>query len=142
MKVALAPRPPRRGVRPPRGTRELGTARRSLERIDTGPRYSEMVVHAGVAYLTGQVADDADLDIRGQTRQTLDAIDRLLQRAGSSRARMLSAQVFLPDLADFAAMNEVWEAWVPAGQAPARATVQARLTDPRWRVEIVVTAAV
>lgn len=113
-----------------------------MKRYDTGRRYSEMVVHEGVAYLTGQVAENVDLDIRGQTCQTLAAIERLLERAGSDRSRILAAQVFLPDLADFDGMNEVWEAWIPEGQAPARATVQARLTDPRWRVEIVVTAAV
>lgn len=113
----------------------------AMNRYDTGPRFSEMIVHNGIAYLTGQVAEDASLDIRGQTRQALEAIDRLLERAGTNRTRILSAQVFLPDLADFDAMNEVWEAWVPAGQAPSRATVQAYLTDPRWRVEILVTAA-
>lgn len=134
MQATSAPYP-RSTDAPPRRTQPV-------ERFDSGPRYSEMVVHDGVAYLTGQVAEDAALDIRGQTRETLEAIDRLLQRAGTDRSRMLSAQVFLPDLADFGAMNEVWESWVPSGQSPARATVQARLTDPRWRVEIVVTAAV
>lgn len=126
----------------PPGAAQAPSPRQPVERFDRGPRYAEMVVHNGVAYLTGQVADDASLDIRGQTRQTLDAIDCLLQRAGTDRSRLLFAQVFLPDLADFDAMNEVWEAWVPQGQVPARATVQAKLADPRWRVEIVVTAAV
>lgn len=112
-----------------------------IERFDSGPRMSEMVVHQGTIYLAGQVADDADADIRGQTRQVLDAIDALLARAGSSKARILRAQVFLADLADFAAMNEVWEAWVAPGHAPARATVQAALARPQWKIEIVVTAA-
>jgi enamine deaminase RidA (YjgF/YER057c/UK114 family) len=112
-----------------------------IERFDSGPRMSEMVVHQGTVYLAGQVADDANADIRGQTRQVLDAIDALLARAGSSKARILRAQVYLADLADFAAMNEVWEAWVVPGQAPARATVQAALARPQWKIEIVVTAA-
>lgn len=112
-----------------------------IERFDSGPRMSEMVVHQGTIYLAGQVADDADADIRGQTRQVLDAIDALLARAGSSKARILRAQVFLADLADFTAMNGVWEAWVAPGHAPARATVQAALARPQWKIEIVVTAA-
>jgi enamine deaminase RidA (YjgF/YER057c/UK114 family) len=112
-----------------------------IQRYDTGPRMSEMVVHQGVAYLAGQVADDAGADIRGQTRQVLDAIDALLARAGSDKARILRAQIFLADLADFAAMNEVWEAWVVPGHTPARATVQAALARPQWKIEIMVTAA-
>jgi enamine deaminase RidA (YjgF/YER057c/UK114 family) len=112
-----------------------------IQRYDTGPRMSEMVVHQGVAYLAGQVADDASADIRGQTRQVLDAIDALLARAGSDKGRILRAQIFLADLADFAAMNEVWEAWVLSGHTPARATVQAALARPQWKIEIMVTAA-
>lgn len=113
-----------------------------IQRYDTGPRMSEMVVHQGTAYLAGQVADDASADIRGQTRQVLDAIDALLARAGSDKGRILRAQIFLADLADFAAMNEVWEAWVVPGHTPARATVQAALARPQWKIEIMVTAAV
>lgn len=112
-----------------------------IERFDTGPRMSEMVVHQGTIYLAGQVADDAGADIRGQTRQVLAAIDALLARAGSDKSRILRAQVYLVDLADFAAMNEVWESWVAPGHAPARATVQAALARPQWKIEIVVTAA-
>ena len=112
-----------------------------IQRFDTGPRMSEMVVHQGTIYLAGQVADDASADIRGQTRQVLAAIDALLARAGSDKSRILRAQIFLVDLADFAAMNEVWEAWVAPGHAPARATVQAALARPQWKIEIVVTAA-
>lgn len=113
-----------------------------IQRFDTGPRMSEMTVHNGVAYLAGQVAEDDSLDISGQTREVLAQIDALLARAGSDRSKLLRAQIFLADLADFAAMNAVWEQWVVPGHTPARATVQAALANPRWKVEIVVTAAV
>ena len=113
-----------------------------IQRFDVGPRMSEMAVHNGVAYLAGQVAADTSLDIRGQTRQVLAAIDALLERAGSDKSKILRAQIFLADLADFAAMNAVWEAWVVAGHTPPRATVQAALAKPQWKIEIVVTAAV
>ncbi len=113
-----------------------------IQRFDTGPRMSEMTVHNGVAYLAGQVAEDDSLDISGQTREVLEQIDALLARAGSDRSKILRAQIFLVDLADFAAMNAVWEQWVVPGHTPARATVQAALANPKWKVEIVVTAAV
>ena len=103
---------------------------------------AEMTVHNGVAYLAGQIAEDATQDITGQTRQVLAAIDALLERAGSHKTKVLRAQIFLTDLADFPAMNAVWENWVVAGQTPARATVQAALAKPEWKIEIVVTAAV
>ena len=112
-----------------------------VQRFDVGTRLSEMAVHNGVCYLAGQVAPDGTQDIGGQTRQVLTAIDALLQRAGTDKTRILMCQIFIRDLADFAAMNAVWEAWVPAGHAPPRATVQAQLAKPEWRVEIVVTAA-
>lgn len=112
-----------------------------IQRFDVGPRLSEMVVHAGTVYLAGQVPDSEDGDIRSQTREVLASIDALLARAGSDRTKILRAQIFLADLADFAGMNAEWEAWIPAGQAPARATVQAKLARAGWRVEIVVTAA-
>jgi enamine deaminase RidA (YjgF/YER057c/UK114 family) len=114
----------------------------TVQRFDVGPRLSEMAVHHGVAYLAGQVASDATQDIRGQTRQVLASIDALLARAGSSKSRLLMCQIFLADLDDFAAMNEVWQAWLPAGEAPPRATVLAQLAKPQWKVEMVVTAAV
>lgn len=113
-----------------------------IKRFDVGPRLSEMAVHKGVAYLAGQVPDDGSADIAGQTRQVLASIDALLARAGSDKSRILMAQIYLVDLSDFAAMNAVWEAWVPAGDAPPRATVQAKLAKPEWKIEIVVTAAV
>lgn len=113
-----------------------------IQRFETGPRMSEAVVHNGTVYLAGQVADDASADIAGQTRQILDAIDALLARAGSDKSKILRAQIYLVDLSEFAAMNAVWEQWVVPGHTPARATVQAALANPQWKIEIVVTAAV
>ena len=113
-----------------------------IQRFDVGTRLSEMAVHDGTVYLAGQVAGDATQDIRGQTRQVLAAIDALLARAGSDKSKILMAQIFLPDLADFAGMNEVWETWLAPGNAPPRATVQAHLAKKEWRIEVVVTAAV
>ena len=113
-----------------------------IQRFETGKRLSEMAVHNGTVYLSGQIADDTSANIQGQTRQVLDAIDALLAQAGSHKNRILHAQIFLPDLGDFAGMNEVWETWVEPGQAPTRATVQAALADPKWKIEIVITAAV
>jgi enamine deaminase RidA (YjgF/YER057c/UK114 family) len=112
-----------------------------VQRIDVGARLSEMAVHNGVCYLAGQVAGDATQDISGQTRQVLAAIDALLARVGSDKSKLLMCQIFITDLADFPAMNAVWEAWLPAGCAPPRATVKAALAKPEWRVEMVVTAA-
>lgn len=114
-----------------------------VQRFHAGPRLSEIAVHNGTVYLAGQVPDDATQDIRGQTAQVLAMIDRLLAEAGSSKARILMAQIFLADLADFAGMNQVWDAWIGEvpGQAPPRATVQATLARPEWRIEVVVTAA-
>lgn len=113
-----------------------------VQRFDVGNRLSEMAIHNGTVYLAGQVADDATQDIRGQTRQVLAAVDALLARAGTDKSNILMAQIFLPDMADFAGMNEVWDAWVAPGNAPPRATVQAGLAKKEWRIEVVVTAAV
>jgi enamine deaminase RidA (YjgF/YER057c/UK114 family) len=113
-----------------------------VQRFDVGARLSEMAVHNGVAYLAGQVAADGSQDITGQPQQVLAAIDALLARAGTSKRKLLRVEIFLKDLADFPAMNAVWEAWLPAGDAPPRATVQATLARPEWRVEMVVTAAI
>lgn len=113
-----------------------------VQRFDVGARLSEMAVHNGVCYLAGQVAADPAQDCAGQTRQVLAAVDALLARAGSDKTKLLRVEIFLKDLdLDFAAMNAVWEAWLPAGHAPPRATVQARLAKPEWRVEMVVSAA-
>ncbi len=112
-----------------------------VQRFDVGARLSEMAVHNGVAYLAGQVPEDASQDIQGQTAQVLAAIDALLARAGSDKSRILMAQIYLADLADFPGMNQAWDAWVAPGNAPPRATVQAALADPGWKIEVVVTAA-
>ena len=113
----------------------------TIHRLQVGPRMSQAVVHGGIVHLAGQVAEDVALDVSGQTRQVLDAIDRLLAEAGTDKTRILQAQVFLADISDFAAMNAVWDAWVPTGHTPARATVEARLAAPAYRVEILVVAA-
>lgn len=112
-----------------------------IQRFDTGPRMSEMTVHNGVAYLAGQIAEDTSADIAGQTREVLAAIDRLLALAATDKSRILRAEIFMTDLAEFAEMNKVWEEWVSPGNTPARATVQAKLADPAWKIEIVITAA-
>ena len=113
-----------------------------LQRFDVGPRMSEMAVHNGVAYLAGQVASDSSLDAAGQTANVLAQVDALLKRAGTDKSRILMAQIFLADVADFAAMNAAWDAWVAGGSTPPRATVEAKLAKPEWKVEIVVKAAV
>ena len=113
-----------------------------IQRFDVGDRLSEMAVHQGVAYLAGQVPEDGSADMTGQTQQVLAAVDALLARAGTDKSRILRAEIYLADLADFAAMNGVWDAWVAPGHAPPRATVQAALARPQWKIEVVVTAAV
>ncbi|GIL04721.1 RidA family protein [Betaproteobacteria bacterium PRO7] len=113
----------------------------AIRRLHVGPRMSEVVINGGTVYLAGQIAEDASQDIDGQTRQVLAAIDALLAEAGTDKTRLLTAQIFLADMADFAAMNAVWDVWVPTGQTPARATMQAKLAKPEWKIEIVVTAA-
>jgi enamine deaminase RidA (YjgF/YER057c/UK114 family) len=115
---------------------------RIIQRFDVGARMSEMSIYNGIAHLAGQVAEDGSADISGQTRQVLSAIDALLARAGSDKTKILMAQIFLADVGDFAAMNAVWDEWVVPGHTPPRATVQAPLARPEWRIEIVVTAAV
>lgn len=112
-----------------------------IQRFDVGARMSEMAVHHGVVYLAGQVAADGSADVAGQTRQVLAAVDALLARAGSDKTKILRAQIFLADMADFPAMNAVWDAWVVPGHTPPRATVQAALARPEWKIEVVVTAA-
>ncbi len=111
-----------------------------LKRLHVGGRLSEAAIHNGVVYLAGQVPDDDSKDIRGQTAEVLGMVDRLLTEAGSDKSRILNVQIFLADLTDFAGMNTVWDAWVAPGNSPPRATVQARLTHPGWKIEIVVTA--
>ena len=112
-----------------------------LKRFHVGARLSETAVFNGVVYLAGMVPEAGATDIRGQTSDVLAQIERLLVEAGSDKSRILRTQIFLTDIADIAAMNEVWDAWVVPGHTPPRATVQAALANPDWKIEVVVTAA-
>lgn len=110
--------------------------------IDPGPRLSEATIHGGRIHCSGMIPEDTSLDIAAQVTQVLAEIDALLARGGSDKTKILSAVIWLADIGDFAAMNAVWDAWVVPGQTPARATVQARLTDPKMKAEIMVVAAI
>jgi enamine deaminase RidA (YjgF/YER057c/UK114 family) len=112
----------------------------SIRRLEPGARMSQAVVANGFVFLAGQVATDPKADVEGQTRQVLREIDRLLADAGSGKERILSATIYLADVATFAQMNRAWEAWVSPGNKPARATVEARLVAPEYLVEIQVVA--
>ncbi len=114
----------------------------TIKRVQAGRRMSQAVVCNGMVFLAGQVAEDASQDITGQTKQVLAAIDELLSEVGSDKSRLISANIFLADMADYAAMNAVWDAWVSPGNTPARATVEAQLAQAKWRIEIVATAEV
>ena len=113
-----------------------------IQRLHVAARYSEAAVFNGVVYLAGMVPECEATDIRSQTVDVLQQIDLRLAECNSDKSRILRTQIYLRDIADIAAMNEVWDAWVAAGHAPPRATVQAALADPGWRNEVVVTAAV
>lgn len=113
----------------------------SIQRHNTGKRLSEIVIHNGTIYLAGEVPDDTSKDITGQTLEVLAKIDALLAKAGSDKTKILSAQIFLPDMKDFAGMNVAWEQWVAQGHQPARATIEAKLANPAYRVEIMCIAA-
>ncbi|MCG1054290.1 RidA family protein [Mycetohabitans sp. B5] len=113
----------------------------AVQRFHVGPRLSEIAVHNGTVYLAGQIAEDTKQDITGQTREVLGHVDRLLAQAGSDKSLILSTQIYLSDMANFAAMNDVWDEWVPNGNTPPRATVQAKLANPECLVEVVVFAA-
>ena len=114
----------------------------SIQRIGVGPRMSAAVVHGDTIYLAGQVADKAaGGSVAEQTREILGIIDGLLKQAGSDKTHLLSATIYLPDIATFAEMNAVWDGWVAPGHTPARATVEARLAAPKYTVEIACVAA-
>lgn len=113
-----------------------------IQRFQVGARMSEMAVYRGTAYLAGQVSSDGSLNMAEQTSNVLAQIDRLLATAGTDKSKILMCQIYLVDLADFATMNQIWEQWVTPGATPPRATVQAALANPAWRIEVVVTAAV
>ncbi len=112
-----------------------------IRRLAPEARLSGAVVHAGCVYLAGQVADDATLDAEGQTADILRQIDALLAAAGTSKQYLLTVQIFLADLADFPGLNRAWDAWLDPAHKPARATVEAKLANPAWRVEITGIAA-
>ncbi len=113
-----------------------------IQRLHVATRYSEAAVFNGVIYLAGMVPECEAKDIRSQTADVLAQIDLRLMEAGSDKTRILRTQIYLQDIGDIAAMNEVWDAWVTAGSAPPRATVQAALANPDYKIEVVVTAAV
>lgn len=113
----------------------------SIERLKSGPRMSQAVIHNGIVYLAGQVGAPGE-DAETQTRAVLASIDNLLGEAGTDRSRILQATIWLADIAaDFDALNRVWEEWIGGNNAPARATGEARLATPAYKVEIIVTAA-
>ena len=118
----------------------------TIERRNVGKRLSDLVIYAPppggrLVYLAGQVAEDPKQDITGQVKSVLAQIDRLLEEAGTDKRNILSATIYLPSMSDYAAMNAVWDAWVPQGETPARATVEAKLANPQYKVEIQVVAA-
>ena|SRR5687767_7253318 len=113
----------------------------AIKRISPGPRLSQAVVHGDTVYVAGQVAADTSADAAGQTRQILNQIEALLGQGGSDKSKILWANVWLADMADYAAMNGEWESWIPKGQTPARATVEAKLAMPQFKVEIACVAA-
>lgn len=113
----------------------------TIQRILPDARWSEAVIHNGTLYYTS-VPENLDADARAQTENALAAIDAILQQAGTDKSRLLDVTLFLADANDFAAMNAAWDAWVVAGSAPVRCTVQATLMNPQYKVEIKVIAAV
>lgn len=113
----------------------------TVQRFHVGKRLSEAAIHNGTVYLAGQIAEDTTLNIEGQTREVLGHVDRLLAEAGSGKEHILSCQIFIADVKDFEGMNAVWDAWIPAGNAPPRATVEAKLARPELLVEIIIVAA-
>ena len=115
----------------------------SIQRIGVGPRMSQAVVHGGAVYLSGTVADKtAGMSVGEQTKEILAIIDGALAKAGSDKTQILSVNIWLTDIKTFAEMNAVWDAWVPQGHTPARATVEAKLAAAQFHVEIACIAAI
>ena len=114
----------------------------TIQRFDTGPRMSQVVINGDTVYLAGVVASNAAGEsVTKQTQDVLATIDGHLKKAGSDKSKLLTATIYLTDMNTFAEMNAVWDGWVSAGNTPARATVEAKLASPKYRVEIMVTAA-
>ncbi|WP_435931704.1 RidA family protein [Moraxella bovoculi] len=114
----------------------------NIIKLDSNDTLSEIAIHNGVVYLAGQVPNDDSLDIKGQSREVFANIDAALAKAGSDKSKILSAQVFVTDLANFDAFNSEWNQWVKDITPPTRATVEAKLVNPNWLVEIMVVAAI
>jgi enamine deaminase RidA (YjgF/YER057c/UK114 family) len=114
----------------------------TVERKEVGPRMSQIVIHGNTVYLAGVVArDNAGKSVTEQTREILATIDRYLGEAGTDKSKLLTANIWLTDIGTFAEMNAVWDGWVSPGHTPARATVEAKLAAPQYKVEIMVVAA-
>ncbi|GED22004.1 RidA family protein [Halomonas sabkhae] len=113
----------------------------SLTLHDSNARMSQIAIHNGTVYLAGQVPSDASAGMKEQTEQVLARIDSLLEQAGTSRDQLISAQIWVNSMAEFAEMNAAWDAWVTPGRPPVRAAVEAQLAKPEWKVEIMVVAA-
>ena len=114
----------------------------SIQRFEVGPRMSQCVVHGDTVYTAGQVAQGArGASVAEQTRDILATIDKLLAEAGTDKSKLLTANIWLTDIATFEQMNQVWDAWVTPGNPPARACVESKLAHPDYKVEIMVTAA-
>lgn len=113
----------------------------TIDRIENGERFCRVLKHNGTVHLAGMTADDLSGDTASQTSQVLAKIDRYLAAAGSDKTKLLSAMIWLRDIADFDMMNRAWDAWIDRGAMPVRATVEARLAGDAYRVEIMVTAA-
>ena len=114
----------------------------SIQRFENGPRFCRALTHNGTAYLSGMTAADTSGDVVQQTRATLAKIDHYLAMVGSDKTKLLSAIIWLRDIADFELMNSVWDAWIDRSAMPVRATVEGRRAGESYRVEIMVTAAV
>jgi enamine deaminase RidA (YjgF/YER057c/UK114 family) len=113
----------------------------SIRRIDVGARMSDIVIHNNTVYLAGQVGAPG-ASVTEQTKAVLASVDTLLAKAGSDKTKILQAIIWLADMNTFAEMNAVWDEWVPAGNTPARATGEAKLATPDYKVEVIVTAAI
>ena len=113
----------------------------TINRIDNGARFCRVLTHNGTVYLAGMTADDTSGDVVAQTRDTLAKIDHYLGLAGSDKSKLLTAVIWLRDIADFELMNGVWDGWIDRSAMPVRATVEARMAGDQYRVEIMVTAA-
>jgi len=115
----------------------------SIKRIGDSGNISDAVVHNGIAYLAGHVAEEpVSASVYEQTKNVLKQIDETLKQAGTDKTKILKANVWLSDMSTFGEMNRAWGEWVAKGNAPARATVESKLADPKWKVEIMLTAAV